>query len=292
MKKEEIKEIRFKKENVLQAKFDIISFQDLLKKQPEDHSQFDFHKLSFYVIFLITEGSGKYNLNFQEYQYKKATLFTIRKDNIHKFYKSKANGELIVFTKEFILDHSNKLEFSTMLMLFNEVLSSPRIQLATKDFIELKALFQQIKDEQNKINDQYSEIVVKHLIQLIFTKLVRIKTKKNLHFERNSALAHFLNFQINIERHCFKNRKVNYYAEKMKLSSKTLNNVTQQIINKSAKSFINDLFIIRAKRLIINSSDPLTKIAFIVGFDEPTNFFKFFKKQVGISAREFRIRNS
>ena len=101
-------------------------------------------------------------------------------------------------------------------------------------------------------------------------------------------MATFLEFQARVEKNCFKNRKVLFYADKMKLSTKTLNNATQSIINKSAKAFINEILIIHVKRLIINSEEPLTKIAYLVGFDEPTNFFKFYKKETGISAKEFR----
>jgi len=281
-------EIAFKKEDALEAHFDLISFEDLLKKRPHDHSQFEFHKLSFYVIMLFTSGEGKYNLNFQDYKFKKKALFTIRKDNIHKFYKSDATGVLLVFTDHFILNHSNKLESSNIFMLFNEMLITPKYELAQKEFDEITTLIHQVKSEHQKSNDQFSSIILRSLIQIILTKLFRIKAKDNPLFVNNKKLTTFLRFQTSVERLCFKHRKVSYYAEKMSLSSKKLNSATQAIVQKSAKAFINDILIIRIKREIINASDPLTKIAYNVGFDEPTNFFKFFKKHAGISASDFR----
>jgi len=286
--KQKIKEIKFAQDSVFGSHFDIIDFQGLLKKRPADHSQFELHKVSFYVILLITSGKGRYNLNFEDLHFKKQTLFTIRKESIHKFYKSDAKGILLVFTKNFIQKHSNKLEASKILMLFNEMLSSPKLQLSPKDYKEITTLVDQAKKEHQGLNDDYSSVILSSIMQIIFTKLYRLKSKDNPLFENNRNLSTFLDFQGHIERHCFMNRKVSFYADKMKLSTKTLNNATKAIVNRSAKSFIDDIFMVHTKRLIINSSEPLTKIAYGVGFDEPTNFFKYFKKQSGISASEFR----
>ena len=98
----------------------------------------------------------------------------------------------------------------------------------------------------------------------------------------------FLEFQVLVERHCFDHKKVSYYATTMGFTTKTLNNVTQSIIQKNAKSLINDIVIIKSKRLIINSQDSLTEISYQVGFDQPTNFFKYFIKYAGVSPSQFR----
>jgi len=98
----------------------------------------------------------------------------------------------------------------------------------------------------------------------------------------------FLQLQELVENECFNHKKVSFYAKEMGVTTKTLNNVTQSIIHKSAKTFINDIVVIQSKRLIINSQNSLTEIAYQVGFDEPTNFFKFFKKYTGESPSQFR----
>jgi len=74
----------------------------------------------------------------------------------------------------------------------------------------------------------------------------------------------------------------------MGVTSRTLNNVTQSVIGKSAKAFIDQVLILHVKRLIINSSLSLTEIAYESGFNQPTNFFKFFRKNTGLSPKEFR----
>lgn len=84
--KQQFKEIKFDK-STSGFQFDLVNFEDILKLRPKDHNQFEFHRVSFYVILLFTESKGNYNLNFKEYTFEKRTLFTLRKDNVHKFYK-------------------------------------------------------------------------------------------------------------------------------------------------------------------------------------------------------------
>lgn len=286
--KQQFKKIKFKNKNTNGFQFDFVNFEDLLNKTPTDHNQFEFHKVSFYVILLISQNDGDYNLNFKDYRFKKGTLFTLRKDNIHKFYKSDAKGGLLIFTENFIVNHSNKLEASKIFLLFNEMLASPKVQLNEVQYDEITLLVNLIKEEYFGVNDDYSSNIIRNFVQIIITKLARIKSKDNIFLEENKYLSMFLEFQELVEKDCFNNKKVSFFAKKMGVTSKTLNNVSQSIIHKSAKTLINDVVIIQSKRLIINSQDSLTEIAYQVGFDEPTNFFKYFIKYAGVSPSQFR----
>ena len=285
--KKQFKEIKFDK-STSGFQFDIANFEDILQLTPTDHNQFEFHKISFYAILLITENSGAYNLNFKDYPYKKGTLFTIRKDNIHKFYESKGKGILLVFTENFIVNYSNQLETAKTFLLFNEMLASPKLQLNKAEFDEIITLIDLIKKEYFEVKDDYSANIIRKFVQIAVTKLFRIKSKDNIVFDDQKYLTKFLQFQELVEKECFNHKKVSFYAKEMGITSKTLNNVTQSIIHQSAKALINDIVIIQSKRLIINSPASLTEIAYQVGFKEPTNFFKYFRKNTGVSPSEFR----
>lgn len=286
--KQQFKEIQFENKNSAKSHFDLVQLEDILKQRPTDHNQFDFHKLSFYVILLHTEKEGMYNVNFKDYDFKKGTLFTLRKDNIHKFYESKAKGVLLLFTENFILNNSSELEISKTFLLFNEMLASPKLQLNEVEYKEIITLINLIKQEYFAAKDDYSLNIVRNFIQVIITKLFRIKSKDNVVFDNHKYLSMFLQLQQLVEKECFKHKKVSFYAKEMGVTTKTLNNVTQSIIHQSAKAFINEIVLTQSKRLIINSQNSLTEIAYQVGFDEPTNFFKYFRKYTGLSPSEFR----
>lgn len=281
------KEISFN-QSKSSIQFDHVKLEDILKFKPTDHNQFQYHRVTFYVILLITQNQAKHNLNFKDYRLEKGSLITLRKDNIHKFYKSNAKGELLIFTEDFAVQHSNKLEASKLFLLFNEMLASPKIQLDKSSYDEIVLLIDLIKKEYSKVNDEYSPDIIRKFIQVIITKLFRVKSRENSIFASSKYLSTFLDFQALVEEHCFENKKVSFYANKIGITTKTLNNVTQSVIQKNAKAIINNIVIVQSKRLIINSQNSLSEISYQVGFDDPTNFFKYFAKYAGITPSQFR----
>ncbi len=284
----EVKKIIFNNETTRINYFDLVNLEYVLKRNPQDHSQFEHHKIAFFVILFITHQEGKHSINYKDYDYEKGSVFTLRKNSIHKFYPTKAKGKLLVFTEDFVIRHSDKTETLKLFQLFNEMLGSPKIQLNNSDFIEIKSLINQIDKEYSGINDSHSVEIIRSLTQVLVHKLFRIKSKENENLEKNNYQVKFISLQELVERDCFKSRKVSYYAHELGVTSRTLNNLTQSIIGKRTKSFIDEIAILQIKRLIANSQLSLTEIAYESGFDDPTNFFKYFRKNTGISPKQFK----
>jgi AraC-like DNA-binding protein len=65
----------------------------------------------------------------------------------------------------------------------------------------------------------------------------------------------------------------------------------KNIVNNSAKAFIDERTIMQIKRLLISTDHSIKEIAYTAGFSDPTNFFKYFKKFTDMSPEEFRQAN-
>jgi len=85
--------------------------------------------------------------------------------------------------------------------------------------------------------------------------------------------------------------KVNDYAKMMAISAKTLNSISKSIVHKAAKEFIDEICIKQIKRLLINTPLSIKEIAYESGFEETTNFYKYFKRQVQMTPEQFRTAN-
>ncbi len=286
--KRSIKKIGFKNEKANKGLFDLVAMEDVFLKKPTDHNQFDHHKISFYVIIIITQNKGVHSIDYKDYDYKKGTVFTLRKNNIHKFYKTNAKGKFLIFTEDFVIRNSEKIETLKLFQLFNEMLGSPKLQLNKSEFIETKRLIHQIEKEYLDVKDIHSIEIIRNLIQVLIHKLFRIKSKGKENFGDKKSHLKFIDLQKLIEKECFESKKVFYYANKMGVTTRTLNNITQSVIGKSTKSFIDEIVTLQIKRLLINSHLSSTEIAYQSGFDDPTNFFKFFRKQTGLSPNQFK----
>ena len=74
----------------------------------------------------------------------------------------------------------------------------------------------------------------------------------------------------------------------LSVSTKHLNGIVKEFTLNTAKHFIDNFVILEAKRAIVSSNYSLKEIGYIVGFDEVTNFTKFFKKHTGITPKQFK----
>jgi len=86
-------------------------------------------------------------------------------------------------------------------------------------------------------------------------------------------------------------RQVAEYARELGCSEKTLSRTTREIAGTRAKAYIVARIILEAKRLLSHTTMTITAISEQLGFDEATNFVKFFKREVGCVPAEFRQRH-
>ena len=101
-------------------------------------------------------------------------------------------------------------------------------------------------------------------------------------------LSEFIQFQNLVEKQVKTHKKVHNYAKIMGISTKTLNTVSRSIVHKSAKEFIDDICTKQIKRLLINTELSIKEIAYAMGFEESTNFYKYFKRQTQLTPEQFR----
>jgi AraC-like DNA-binding protein len=81
---------------------------------------------------------------------------------------------------------------------------------------------------------------------------------------------------------------VEFYAEKLFMSSRNLNLICQQILNQSVSEIIETRKLIEAKNLLINSSLSISEIGFELGYKDKSYFTSVFKRKSGQTPIEFR----
>jgi AraC-like DNA-binding protein len=102
----------------------------------------------------------------------------------------------------------------------------------------------------------------------------------------------FKNFQQLVEKNFAKWHQVAEYAEQLGCAAKSLTRATREATGMNAKAFITSRISLEAKRLLAHTDVSVTLIAESLGFDEATNFIKFFKRETGCTPAEFRRRQA
>lgn len=247
------------------------------------------HKVGFYTLIFITEGSGKHSIDFNDFTYSKGTILSIRKDQLQKFYfNNKAKGYLLCFKEEFLNRYLNEEEVGNSIQMFNHLLTSPKTQLRDQDFVGVYQLAIGVENEHFIISDKYSLKMIRSLIHILITLIYRIKSEGHNKVRLNKYVKEFIRFQNILEQDYNKTKKVFDYADKLGYSTKKLNTIVKFITDKPAKEFIDDTVVVKVKSLLLHSNSSVKEIAYKVGFNDSTNFYKYFKKFTNFTPEEFR----
>ena len=84
---------------------------------------------------------------------------------------------------------------------------------------------------------------------------------------------------------------VQYFADKLGLTPNYLGDIVKHFTNKSALENIHELVIKKAKELLVSDKKlNTTEVAYELGFEYPNYFSKFFKKQVNLTPKEYRLQ--
>lgn len=284
----DIKRIKFDYRRAGTIQFDLLTLQDLLNRQNLDHSPKVLHRVDFFLLLLINTGTCQHTIDFLDYDLEAGAVLTVRKDQIHKFFPSDADGYILLFTNQFVVSYLERLQALKTLQIFNELMGNPKIKLDQKEHQEVLDLIRQMHEEFYQKRDEYSSSIIRSLLQILISKLYRFKAHKNQMIQGKKYLEEFIHFQNLVEAQCFETKKVKDYARQMGYSTKTLNNIVRSILDKSAKTFIDEVVITQIKRLLVNSELTVKEVAYTAGFEEPSNLFKYFKKYTRTSPETFR----
>lgn len=281
--------VKFDNKNRPQSTFDLLSLQELFQKKITDHNPENLHRVEFFILILITSGEGVHTIDFTKYAYKKGSVLTIRKDQIQKFHKSpKTQGYLLLFKDDFLISYLEKFEAQKTLLLFNEQIGEPKIQLTLSHFDTVLQSVRRIQNEYLNHRDSHSLSIIRSELHILIAKLYRLKSKNKQILSQKKYLNEFITFQQLVESHVSKTAQVHDHAAMMSISTKTLNTVSKSIVRKTAKAFIDEIYNKQIKRLLINTSLSIKEIAHASGFDESTNFYKYFKRHTGMTPEQFR----
>jgi AraC-like DNA-binding protein len=270
--------------------FMIISLKDLFKNKTDLPFNIEKpHRSEYNLIMAFTEGFGDHIIDFKKYTFSKGSFLFISKEQTQNFIIKPGNdGYLIVFTDEYLNRGHIQKQTLSKTWLFNYHVEKPLIQINPLEQSHFFDLVKLIYKEFKKSYDQLTEEIIRNMLNLIILKAERIK--RNDLYENQTLFRDdlFFRFKNLLENNYQESRNAKLYADKLDVSYKHLNNICKLNINKTAKSFIDDFLILEAKRDIISSDHTVKEISEKLGFDEPTNFVKYFKKHSRISPMRFK----
>mgnify|MGYP005855691319 CR=1 FL=1 len=163
------------------------------------------------------------------------------------------------------------------------------LKLSSEQAKEFAKDFDKLHKEYYTPNAYRIQILQAFLLSLLFKykSMQELLGLKNTHYSKKQKLV--FQFQ-NLVSNCFiKHKQVGEYAKRLNVSANTLNQTVKETLGKTAKEVISEKIIEEAKKQLKYSANDISEIAYNIGFDEPTHFIRFFKKNTFVTPKEYRI---
>lgn len=244
--------------------------------EPHDH---DFEEL-----IIGMEGSLEHFIDFKSTAFDAPFVSFVTKGKVHRVIprlkKDKCKMWVHRFNSEFIPE--------TTFQLYSYYHDHANIVMKPgKNFNRLVSLSEMVSDEMQKSDPDYG--VVKNLLSTLFTMIEseRKKSETGEGIQKTQNIT-FKNFLKILEENYHRPEGVEFYAEKLFMSSRNLNLICRNILQMSVSEIIETRKLIEAKNLLVNSDKPVSEISFELGYNEKAYFSSVFKKKSGQTPTEFR----
>ena len=249
------------------------------------------HRYDFHLLLLVTEGSPKQIVDFEPVQCSPGSLLALRPGQVHSFGEALDwEGWLILFRAEFLPsgadDHAELLpERMLESMPQHRVLTDLRYR-ATAEAIAILAA-----DTQAALENRAAlhALLRYQLCTLILRLRLFDADQRSEARPLTSTQRRFESFKALLEANYAGWHLIGSYTDALGCTQKSLNRATQEAAGLNAKGMIDRRLTLEAKRLLVHTDRPIYVIAEGLGFDEPTNFSKFFRKHASQSPARFRV---
>ena len=247
------------------------------------------HRTGFYHIFWWSVGHASHLVDFKPVKFKPDTLLFLKKECVHAFDTSGAyDGKLLIFTDEFFCKTEADIRFLSSSTLFNDLYDVDILD--TGNGVEnLSTTFDMIIAALADPETLHRHDLLQNLLHTFLIYAERQKTVQGPPSAKESKdLSYTMAFRERLDRDYQKKRNVSHYAQQLHISDKRLTQATTKVLGKTPKEMIDDRVVLEMKRLAVHSWNTIKEIGFQLGFDEPTNFIKYFRKHTGKTPSEFR----
>ncbi len=243
-------------------------------------------KATFYQIIWISEGMAVFDIDFKKVIMQEGDVLVISANQFYGFdVESDYRGKLILFTDIFFKQTEADGSFLYTSELFNPALTGRTIALGNGFTDKIISV---LEKELSRAGDCMQPYIAQSLLKVFLFQAERQLSDCGSPVFLCSNMTLGRRFLAEVEkryRHC---RNSVCYAQLMGIGEKILAREVKLLTGMSPKTYINSRVLLEAKRLLAYSKYSVKEIGNMLGFDEPTNFNKFFRKNTELTPLEFR----
>ncbi|MGY0036194.1 helix-turn-helix domain-containing protein [Pedobacter sp. NJ-S-72] len=243
------------------------------------------HKHDFYMVLLITHGTGTHTIDFFEHEVRARTVFFLAPGQAHQWdFSADTTCFQVMFSPNFLLQIQQKFPF------FNPS-GKASFLLSEDDSQQVTAAIESLVHEANAQQTFYMEML-QHKLQITLILLKRAYNEAFKIQAPNTDNRLLNSFLSTLEKHYHTHSDVAYYANILNVTPNYLNQICRTKSGVTAGDQIRERILLEAKRMLTLTCLDVKEIAFTLGFNDTSYFSRFFRKYTNYSPVNFRKKNN
>jgi AraC family transcriptional regulator, transcriptional activator of pobA len=250
--------------------------------------------LNFYKITFVLNSSGRLKYGQNYYDFNDGGMMFLAPNQLVGAYDSGelASCYILLLHPDFLYGYplAKKIkEYTYFSYTVNEAL-----HLSDEEKQTIVSVYKIIEKELNSRIDEFSQEVLIAQLDLLLSYVNRFYKRQFI--TRKTVNQDILEKVESILDDYFREEKtlesgvpsVQYVSEKLNISAGYLSDLLRSLIGKSAKQYIHEKLIEKAKQKLSATSLSVSEIAYELGFEHSQSFSKLFKQKTNQSPLEFR----
>ena len=276
--------------------FEALSIRVYSRSDNECKHSFSPHRRDFYKILMVTEGQGMLTIGASTYYIEEPMIIFLHPSDVisWKGLSTGQEGYNCLFSKSLLDKHPLLKMTIEKYHLFDK--QKNIIRLRNPDIAAFSTIFSSMQQEAISGN-RLNEDAMQTYLQLLLIQCARITD-----FKEPDAVSddyrHVHTFFSLLEREI---TNVNYsnpismktakeFAANLNVHPNYLNTLLKKHTGQNVSTHIRTRLLEEAKSLLLQTDWTLQDIGYCIGFAEQPNFSLFFKKNAGITPKEYRKR--
>ncbi len=251
-------------------------------------------RIAFYMLIYVSDGCCRHMVDFEFIDCEPGSLLILQPEQVHRFdMATDWQGWVMLYRPEFREPRKTPMSADEQ-EVFQYVEDLP-IALALDENQQqwmAASIACMFADTQRLAERGVVHAILRYqLYELLIRLYLYQSDKPSLERADPSAVQRFKRYRSAIAQHFYHWHRVSDYAKFLGCSEKTLGRTTLEVAGVNAKTYLSQRIALEAKRLLFHTDLSVSLIAESLGFEEATNFVKFFRREVGCAPGEFRKRN-
>jgi AraC-like DNA-binding protein len=269
---------------------EVFSMRSLRGRVPAEHLGRP-HRIEFHLLICVTRGTCTHVVDAQAVPCQAGSVLVCHPGQIEQLDLAGSwEGSIVVFRPEFLFAPLTPGMVSELNLIGILAGLPQHFTLSGPEFGAIRDIFTQM-DADSKLNVPAPQInaLLRHQIAALLIRLDMAQRQRESRTPPpGSEILRFRRFQQLLNDSFGKWHDVANYAHALGCTEKTLTRTTLSVAGVTAKAFIASRVCVEAKRLLAHTSLSVAAIGERVGFNDASNFVKFFKREAECTPLEFR----